>query len=224
LARAEGGRPFGPENRVLGNPQTYHSRPRGVYITNTQTVATAPLQQGDNLTYDGNVSSASAAGLEGFGNAMAPAGTSQGQLSSYADYGSINLINGYAGTVTLAPDSAGQLAVMTLTVTSGTLAQQADGAESQAQGQAKPQGTSGSTGGATSTDLTVYGALDWTGGTVGGPNSASVPPLAPANVNLEGGRHHRPGGGRDRSCSAARSTWTPCTAPRPSPSCPARCW
>ncbi len=147
------------------------------YVTGTQIVATAPLQQGDNLTFDGFVSSANAAGLTGFGLPVAPAGTPSSQLAADADYGSINLINGYNGTVALAPDAAGVLTVAALTQTSGTLAQQA----------VNPQTRAG-----TSTDLTVYGALSWAGGVLGGPALPAVPPLPPANVFLEGGGQIQP--------------------------------
>ncbi len=174
--------------------------PSDYYITGTQTVATAPLQQGDNLTYDGSVTSASAAGLEGFGNAMAPAGTPPSQLStSYADYGSIKLQNGYAGTVTLAPwtdEDTGaqvdQVSVMTLTVQSGTIAQQAvvvggsSGTSQAARAQATGQAPSIS-----STDLTVYGTLTWTGGTIGNAAPGST---TAANLWLEGGGSIAPAG------------------------------
>jgi hypothetical protein len=159
------------------------------YVTNTTTVATAPLAQGDNLTFDGAVSNASATGLEGFGNAIAPGGTPPDELSDYADFDSIILTNSYSGTVSLAPSfneesgaQVNQVSVMTLEVQSGTIAQQAVTIGNQSQ--IKSQAVSPPPPSITSTDLTVYDTIDWTGGTIGNAAPGST---TAANLWLEGG-------------------------------------
>jgi hypothetical protein len=137
------------------------------YLNTTTGHAATQIVQDDSLTFDGSRSNASASGLKGFGIPVAPAGTPQSGLVAYTDFGSINLINGYSGTVTLAPDGSRQLSVTTLDVASGTIFQQA-------------APVNGNTG----TDLTVYGGVSWTGGSL---LSNAQPGNTVANVNLEGG-------------------------------------
>jgi hypothetical protein len=96
-----------------------------------------------------------------------PPGTPPSQLSADADFGSINLINGYTGTVSLASDGTGNLTTVALTLTSGTLAQQVVNPDQSV----------------TSTNLTVYGNFNWTGGVLGNAPTGST---TAANVNFYG--------------------------------------
>jgi hypothetical protein len=122
---------------------------------NTWTTLNRPLMRGDDLLMDGSVSNADVVGLHGFGTP-----------DSVLDYGLVQVVNGYAGTVSLAADGSGGLSVIMLNLTSGAISQPAAG-----------------------TELSVLNTLIWTGGALGETEAnPSDPAFAPSNsvVNVMG--------------------------------------
>jgi hypothetical protein len=117
---------------------------------NVWTTLMRPLVPGDNLLMDGSVSSASVTGLHGFGGP-----------DSSPDFGLVQVVNGYAGTVSLAADGSGGLSVIMLNLTSGAISQPAAG-----------------------TELTVLSSFIWTGGTLNSSSNLSTVTLSGATATI----------------------------------------
>lgn len=140
-------------------------------VTGTNTTPQNGPVAGDDLTYDGSVSSADCPNLGVLqigpgGGGTGPAGPAVGE-SSGTGLHSLSLINGYGGTVSI---------VAALQVESFTLSAGDTGAISQ------PSGYPGN-------DLTVTGSFTWTGGTLN-----STPSYATVNI-YGGGTITLPGDG-----------------------------
>jgi hypothetical protein len=84
-------------------------------------------------------------------------------LSGQNLFSSVQLINSYAGTVTLGDDASGGLSIKTLNVTSGAISQPAPGA----------------------TDLTVLTTFNWTGGTLNSTANLANLIISGATVNID---------------------------------------
>jgi hypothetical protein len=119
----------------------------------TGSPATAAPAQGDNLTFDGAITSANLNDLRGFGLS-----------ESVADFGAVQFINGYSGTVTVNPDSSAGLSVGSLALGTGALSQPNEYC-----------------------DLSVLGTFTWTGGTLNSsPSTATVNVYGGGSIVLPG--------------------------------------
>jgi hypothetical protein len=125
-----------------------------VQVGNNWVPAAQPPQTGDDVIFDGSVFGVSAPPPPGGGAGGLPGTGGLGGLPSTEDcnglhvlsgqnlFNSIQLINGYTGTVTVGDDASGGLSTNILNLTSGAIAQPDQGL----------------------TDLTVLSNLNWTGG------------------------------------------------------------
>ncbi len=99
-----------------------YAYPYSWFAQNWQTApgvpAISPPAPGDDLVFDGSVSSAGCYGLRGFG-----------LPETQADFNSVRFVNGYNGTVQVASDGTAGLAVNTFDMSCGVINQQSTGAD-----------------------------------------------------------------------------------------------